>query len=101
DADGPILKLFRERSVWAPQYLSAGTFTSPMVSFSIRYSIIAMLESFEFDISSCAQPGWKRIAHRCRRLRCPEPAATNGSRRAMVQKRRWQRGHTADSRKSC
>jgi len=29
EASGPILKLFRERSVCAPQYLSAGTCTSP------------------------------------------------------------------------
>jgi hypothetical protein len=33
---GPILKLLRLRSVCAPQYLSAGTFTSPIVSFSMR-----------------------------------------------------------------
>ena len=39
---GPILKLLRERSVCAPQYLSAGTFTSPMVSCSILYSIVIM-----------------------------------------------------------
>ena len=31
----PIGKLFRLRSVWAPQYLSAGTFTSPMESCSV------------------------------------------------------------------
>ncbi len=37
---GPILKLLRERSVCAPQYLSAGTFTSPMVSCSILYSML-------------------------------------------------------------
>ena len=42
-ASGPILKLLRERSVWAPQYLSAGTFTSPIVSCSIRYSILNFL----------------------------------------------------------
>ena len=29
-------ELLRERSVCAPQYLSAGTCTSPMVSFSMR-----------------------------------------------------------------
>ena len=34
-----ILKLLSERCVCAPQYLSAGTCTSPMVSFSLRYSI--------------------------------------------------------------
>jgi hypothetical protein len=39
DADGPILKFFRERSVCAPQSLSDGTLTSPMVSFSILYFI--------------------------------------------------------------
>ncbi len=32
----PILKLLLLRSVWAPQYLSAATFNSPIVSFSIR-----------------------------------------------------------------
>ena len=37
-AAGPILKLFLERSVCAPQYLSAGTCTSPIVSFSILKS---------------------------------------------------------------
>src|SRR5690606_21556748 len=40
DAAGPILKLLRERSVCAPQYLSAGTRTSPIVSFSILNDII-------------------------------------------------------------
>src|ERR1700755_832091 len=35
DASGPILKLLRERCVCAPQYLSAGTCTSPMVSCSV------------------------------------------------------------------
>jgi hypothetical protein len=39
EAGEPILKLLRERSVWAPQYWFAGTFTSPIVSFSILYSI--------------------------------------------------------------
>ena len=39
-ASGPILKLLRERSVCAPQYLSAGTFTSPMVSCSVLKSIV-------------------------------------------------------------
>src|SRR5690606_880776 len=39
EAEGPILKLLRERSVCAPQYLSAGTCTSPMVSCSIRYDM--------------------------------------------------------------
>ena len=32
----PILKFSKLLSVWAPQYLSAGTFTSPMVSCSMR-----------------------------------------------------------------
>ena len=41
----PILKLFRERSVCAPQYLSAGTFTSPIVSCSIRYRCSARATS--------------------------------------------------------
>ena len=35
EAGFPILKLFLERSVWAPQYLSEATFISPIVSFSI------------------------------------------------------------------
>ena len=35
----PILKFCQDRWVCAPQYLSAGTRISPMVSFSIRYSI--------------------------------------------------------------
>ena len=39
-ADGPMRKLLRLRSVWAPQYLSAGTCTSPIVSFSMRYSMV-------------------------------------------------------------
>src|SRR5690606_7990871 len=39
EAAGPILKLLRERSVCAPQYLSAGTCTSPMVSCSILYDM--------------------------------------------------------------
>src|SRR5690606_14736631 len=39
EAEGPILKLLRERSACAPQYLSAGTCTSPMVSCSIRYDM--------------------------------------------------------------
>ena len=29
-----MLKLPRDRSVWAPQYLSAGTWTSPKASLS-------------------------------------------------------------------
>ena len=40
EARGPILKFSKERSVCAPQSLSAGTFTSPMVSFSILYCIV-------------------------------------------------------------
>ena len=32
----PILKLSRERCVWQPQYLSLGTSTEPMVSYSMR-----------------------------------------------------------------
>ena len=32
----PILKFWRERCVWAPQYLSAGTSTWPMLSDSMR-----------------------------------------------------------------
>ena len=40
EAGAPILKLLRERSVCAPQYLSAGTSTFPIVSFSILYFII-------------------------------------------------------------
>ena len=36
EPERPILKLFLERSVCAPQSLSAGTFTSPIVSFSMR-----------------------------------------------------------------
>src|SRR5690606_16783936 len=44
EAAGPILKLLRERSVWAPQYLSAGTCTSPIVSCSILYDMV--LENF-------------------------------------------------------
>ena len=35
----PMGKLFRLRSVCAPQYLSAGTRTSPIESCSMRYSI--------------------------------------------------------------
>ena len=35
----PILKFSKLLSVCAPQYLSAGTFISPIVSFSMRYSI--------------------------------------------------------------
>ena len=35
DPAGPILKLFFDRSVCAPQYLSDGTLISPMVSFSV------------------------------------------------------------------
>jgi hypothetical protein len=31
-----ILKFSRERSVWAPQYLSAGTLISPKASLSVR-----------------------------------------------------------------
>ena len=33
-----ILKFSRERSVWAPQYLSAGTWTSPKASVSALVS---------------------------------------------------------------
>lgn len=33
EAAGSILKFLRERSVCAPQYLPAGTFTLPMVYF--------------------------------------------------------------------
>ena len=39
----PILKLFLDLSVCAPQYLFAGTLTSPMVSFSNLYSIFLCL----------------------------------------------------------
>ena len=37
----PMSKLPRERWVWAPQYLSAGTSTVPMLSFSARMSVMA------------------------------------------------------------
>ena len=40
---GPILKLFLDLSVWAPQSLSEGTFTSPIVSFSILYPIQTLI----------------------------------------------------------
>lgn len=36
-----ILKFSRERSVWAPQYLSAGTWTSPNASVSALVSAMA------------------------------------------------------------
>src|SRR5260370_32060826 len=36
----PILKCSSERWVWAPQSLSAGTFTSPRLSVSLRMSVI-------------------------------------------------------------
>ncbi len=39
----PILKFSWLRSVWAAQYLSAGTFISPMESCSMRYSIVTSL----------------------------------------------------------
>src|SRR6218665_2309583 len=48
-ASGPILKLLRLRSVCAPQYTWAGTFTSPMVSVSILNSINKNL-SYKFSI---------------------------------------------------
>ncbi|KAH9400283.1 hypothetical protein TYRP_001844 [Tyrophagus putrescentiae] len=37
----PMRKLSRERCVWAPKRRSAGTFTTPMVSFSSRKDDIA------------------------------------------------------------
>src|SRR5690554_5787308 len=42
EAGAPILKFSKERSVCAPQNRSAGTFTSPIVSFSILYSILIL-----------------------------------------------------------
>ncbi len=36
----PTGKFLRERSVWAPQYLSAGTATRPGLSFPMRSSKI-------------------------------------------------------------
>ena len=42
----PMGKLFRLRSVCAPQYLSAGTRTSPIESCSMRYSIFLLLCGF-------------------------------------------------------
>ena len=41
----PIRKLLRLLSVCAPQYLSAGTLTSPIESCSVRYSISYYLVS--------------------------------------------------------
>ena len=37
-----ILKFSSERSVWAPQYLSLGTWSSPKASLSVR--VLAMVE---------------------------------------------------------
>ena len=36
EAVGPIGKFKIERCVWGPQYFSMGTFTEPIVSFSVR-----------------------------------------------------------------
>ena len=41
----PMGKFSTLRWVCAPQYLPAGTFTSPMVSCSMRYSILSSLPS--------------------------------------------------------
>ena len=50
EAGAPILKLWSERAVCAPQSLSAGTFTSPIVSFSTLYFILDFLEFIPFLI---------------------------------------------------
>ncbi len=39
----PIGKWWRERAVWAPQYRSAGTSTAPMLSVSVRVSLMCAL----------------------------------------------------------
>ncbi len=41
----PMEKCSRDRAVWAPQYRSAGTSTGPMLSVSVRVSLV-MVSSF-------------------------------------------------------
>lgn len=43
-----MLKLVRDLSVWAPQYLSAGTWTSPKASVSALVSAILYVDAVKF-----------------------------------------------------
>ena len=53
----PIGKLLWLRSVCAPQYLSAGTRTSPIESCSMRYSISAFSSLFIINFVFRSRPG--------------------------------------------
>lgn len=43
-----IRKFSRERSVWAPQYLSEGTWTSPKASVSVLVAAIVIDEAWKY-----------------------------------------------------
>src|SRR5260370_1249235 len=64
----PILKCSSERWVWAPQSLSAGTFTSPRLSVSLRMSVIL------FFLSPAGQHGSSPANGPTRRLLLPASA---------------------------
>ena len=64
----PMGKFSRLRWVWAPQYLSAGTLTSPMVSCSMRYSKGSFLL-----LRDQASPYHRK----CHRVDCHSPSATS------------------------
>src|SRR6266436_935199 len=64
----PILKCSSERWVWAPQSLSAGTFTSPRLSVSLRMSVIL------FFLSPAGQQGSSPANGPTRRLLLPASA---------------------------
>ena len=56
-----ILKFMRLRSVWAAQYLSAGTLTSPIESCSILYSILLSSPGEKNDLSYHACCTWQSV----------------------------------------
>lgn len=72
-----ILKFSSERSVWAPQYLSLGTWTSPKASLSVR--VLAMVE-VALNRRRCAVNGvylmvWRVTVERGRAVRSMEGLA--------------------------
>jgi hypothetical protein len=89
-----ILKFSSERSVWAPQYLSLGTWTSPKASLSVR--VLAMVE-VALNWRRCAFRGvyltvWRVTVERGRAVRSME---------GLVLACASERMHPASAARSC